>query len=122
MKKPKSSQANETASSQVGDSAVPTEKPQTTSQNTAEEQTNSSQTTSAQSSKSKTTSKNSAKNKDFYTLSNRCENHIDFDPKAKDPSPEPHTKQVVRTSTNNVLSQQDAACASVTAQVAVCLC
>ena len=33
--------------------------------------------------------------------------------------PEPHTKQVVRTSTNNVLSQQDAACASVTAQVAV---
>ena len=75
MKKPKSSQANETASSQVGDSAVPTEKPQTTSQNTAEEQTNS--------------------------------------------SPEPHTKQVVRTSTNNVLSQQDAACASVTAQVAV---
>lgn len=63
MKKPKSSQANETASSQVGDSAVPTEKPQTTSQNTAEEQTNSSQTTSAQSSKSKTTSKNSAKNK-----------------------------------------------------------
>ena len=119
MKKPKSSQANETASSQVGDSAVPTEKPHTTSQNTAEEQTNSSQTTSAQSSKSKTTSKNSAKNKDFYTLSNRCENHIDFDPKAKDPSPEPHTKQVVRTSTNNVLSQQDAACASVTAQVAV---
>ena len=119
MKKPKSSQANETASSQVGDSAVPTEKPQTTSQNTAEEQTNSSQTTSAQSSKSKTTSKNSAKNKDFYTLSNRCENHIDFAPKAKDPSPEPHTKQVVRTSTNNVLSQQDAACASVTAQVAV---
>ena len=101
MKKPKSSQANETASSQVGDSAVPTEKPQTTSQNTAEEQTNSSQTTSAQSSKSKTTSKNSAKNKDFYTLSNRCENHIDFAPKAKDPSPEPHTKQVVRTSTNN---------------------
>ena len=64
MKKPKSSQANETASSQVGDSAVPTEKPQTTSQNTAEEQTNSSQTTSAQSSKSKTTSKNSAKNKE----------------------------------------------------------
>ena len=119
MKKPKSSQANETASSQVGDSAVPTEKPQTTSQNTAEEQTNSSQTTSAQSSKSKTTSKNSAKNKEFYTLSNRCENHIDFAPKAKDPSPEPHTKQVVRTSTNNVLSQQDAACASVTAQVAV---
>ena len=119
MKKPKSSQANETASSQVGDSAVPTEKPQTTSQNTAEEQTNSSQTTSAPSSKSKTTSKNSAKNKDFYTLSNRCENHIDFDPKAKDPSPEPHTKQVVRTSTNNVLSQQDAACASVTSQVAV---
>ena len=44
MKKPKSSQANETASSQVGDSAVPTEKPQTTSPNTAEEQTNSSQT------------------------------------------------------------------------------
>ena len=81
MKKPKSSQANETASSQVGDSAVPTEKPQTTSPNTAEEQTNSSQTTSAPSSKSKTTSKNSAKNKDFYTLSNRCENHIDFDPK-----------------------------------------
>ena len=108
MKKPKSSQANETASSQVGDSAVPTEKPQTTTPNTAEEQTNSSQTTSAPSSKSKTTSKNSAKDKDFYTLSDRCENHIDFDPKAKDPSPEPHTKQVVRTSTNNVLSQQTA--------------
>ena len=106
MKKPKSSQANETASSQVGDRAVPTEKRQTTTPNTAEEQTNSSQTTSAPSSKSKTTSKNSAKDKDFYTLSDRCENHIDFDPKAKDPSPEPHTKQVVRTSTNNVLSQQ----------------
>ena len=83
--------------------------------------TNSSQTTSAQSSKSKTTSKNSAKNKDFYTLSNRCENHIDFAPKAKDLSPEPHTKQVARIATQKtgVLSQQDAACASVTAQVAV---
>ena len=55
------------------------------------------------------------------TLSNRCENHIDFAPKAKDLSPEPHTKQVARIATQKtgVLSQQDAACASVTAQVAV---